>query len=191
MSPHPTEDVQYETSGAGAAWIVLGGVMLLATLLGVLFYVQYSRTMVYVKATLDEPTEPLPWDERPLSAGECVDEAMAWASECRGVKAMCDMYVDHAIALCMRSQDRTAYCETVIVEAETARFGSAECRMRGVQRNVDAEACANAYKAILSYCESWMDLLPSEGSGAGADPGTATGEGASTGQGTESEAAGE
>lgn len=161
MSPHPTEvppdQVRYESAGARSAWVVLGATFALATLLGVLFFARYSQTMVYVKQTLEEPTEPPAWEAAALAPAECVDAALDWASGCSGIKSMCDMYVDHAIALCMQSRDREEYCASVSDEVET-RFGSAECHMRGVRRNVDAEACANAYKAILSYCESLSGL---------------------------------
>lgn len=145
--------VQYQPDAGGSWKLVLGVTFMLSTLLGVVFYVQYSSTLRYVRDTLEVPVEPLPWDVAELTPTECVDFAMDWTATCTGIKSMCDMYVDRVISLCMRSTDRQLYCSLVIDETSNTRFGHEDCRLRGVQRNVDSEACGGAYRAIGSYCE--------------------------------------
>lgn len=142
---------QFETRGSSAGLWVVGAAIVLSIAMGTGFYFQYSRTLLYVKATLESEDAVQAWETRALSPHECVDEAMAWASECRGVKSMCDMYVDRVIALCMGARDRRAYCDS-IAEESPAKFGAEDCRLRGVQRHRDAEACAKSYGAIVSWC---------------------------------------
>lgn len=149
--------VQYEKSGAGTIVAILGTTFALSVLLGCLFYWQYSSVLSYVRVTLEEPETPHAWDERTLAPDECVAEAMDWVAGCSGIKTMCDMYVDQLIALCMGSADRDGYCAAI--DASTTRFGHQDCSVRGVQRNVDAEACSRAYRAIASFCESLEALV--------------------------------
>lgn len=139
-------------SGRGAWW-VLGGLFAVSTLLGVVLLAQYSRTMAYVKRTIDEPQQPFVWESRQHTAEECIDATMAWAQDCRGVKSLCDMYVERYVGLCLESADRVEYCSAIGNAREDAHFGVEECRARGTQRHVNAEACANAYRTIASFCE--------------------------------------
>lgn len=167
--PVAPDAVQYEPSGI--SWkLILGITFLLSTLLGVVFYVQYSSTLLFVDQTLENPEAPLPWEVGEVTPTECVDFAMDWTSECTGIKSMCDMYVDRVISLCMRAQSRLTYCELVVDETSTTKFGHEDCRLRGVQRNINSEACSGAYRAISSYCEVLVENaeagadLPGEGS---------------------------
>ncbi|MCB9532532.1 MAG: hypothetical protein H6698_01885 [Myxococcales bacterium] len=157
------EPPRYEQSGSSVIF-VLGGALLFSTVLGVLFGYRYVEVMRYVRDTLDVPTTPLAWDARPLSPDECVEQALTWASECHGIKSMCDAYVDRVIAMCLESQPRDAYCASVHDTAATTRFGYRECALRGVRRNLDAEACAQAYRAVASYCATFAATNP-DGSG--------------------------
>lgn len=152
--PNDPRDVQYQPDGGGAWKVVLGVTFALSTLLGVLFFAQYSQTLSYVRTTLEDPASPPRWETEVLSPTECVDETMNWTAGCSGIKAMCDMYVDRIIALCLASAPREDYCARVIDETHSTRFGHEDCRLRGVQRNVNSEACAGAYRAIGSYCET-------------------------------------
>jgi hypothetical protein len=139
-------------SGAGAWW-VLGSLFAVSTLLGVVLLYNYSRVLGYVKRTIDEPVAPHPWESNPHTAEQCIDASMAWARDCRGVKSMCDMYVERYVGTCLESQDRTDYCAALGTATDDAHFGVEECRGRGTQKNVDAEACANAYRTVASFCE--------------------------------------
>lgn len=160
MNSPPSENppVQYEKDGAGMIVAILGTTFALSVLMGCLFYWQYSKVLSYVRVTLEEPETPLAWETRAHSPDECVGAALDWVAECEGIKAMCDMYIDRLIAMCMASDDRLEYCGAI--DASTTRFGHQECSVRGVRRNIDAEACSGAYRAIDSFCDSLEHGLP-------------------------------
>jgi hypothetical protein len=145
--------VQYEKDGAGMIVAILATTFVLSAVMGALFYWQYSKVLLYVHTTLEEPEEPLAWEVRAHSPDECVGAALDWVAECEGIKSMCDMYVDRLIAMCMGSDERTGYC--AVIDGSTTRFGHQECSVRGVRRNVDAESCSGAYRAIDAFCDSF------------------------------------
>lgn len=173
-SPVPAE------RSAQTAWIVLAVTFLCSTLLGVFFFAQYSAVLTYVRTTLEEPERPHAWETRIFTPEECIDAAIAWTGECRGIKTMCDMYVDQVMVLCMESQPRVAYCEALGDRTMTTAFGAEECFARGTRRNVDAEACSAAYRFIDGFCDTILEALeaPGEPSAANAEaapPGVAGG----------------
>jgi hypothetical protein len=137
----------------GGAQYVLLGVIVLSFVLAVMLWYRYSQVMGFIKRTLDEPELPLPWEDEAYSPEDCVDWAMAWAASCTGIKSMCDMYVDRAMLLCLESRDRRSYCAILGERSETTEFGVPECRARGVQRDLNKEACAIAYRTIDGYCK--------------------------------------
>jgi len=146
-------------TGLRGAGIVLGAIFALSTLLAFYMFSQYSRTLSYVRQTIGEPdldvapTAPLPWAEAELTPEECVDATLLWAERCTGIKTMCDMYVERYIGLCLEAGNRDDFCASIRTFTGTSEFGVPECRARGVQRNVNKEACAMAYKTIDGYCE--------------------------------------
>ena len=153
-SQTPTPDsVPASPSGWGGAQYVLGGVLFVSFLLAVMLWYRYSQVMGYIKRTLEEPDQVFVWDEEAYSPEDCVDWAMGWASECTGIKSMCDMYVDRVMLACLESRDRLGYCEILGSRTETTEFGVPECRARGVQRDLNKEACSMAYRSIDSYCK--------------------------------------
>lgn len=171
-------------NGSRELWIVLGAVTAVSLLLGVYLFVQYSRVMGYVRQTIGycaqltegdaacvEPTVVPPWQNRPYSPEECVDGVLQWARDCGGIKSMCDMYVEPVVHDCLQTQDRRLYCEAIAPFAVTTYFGASECRARGVRRDVDKEACANAYRAIASWCDDAVaEPAPQASEGSGTPP---------------------
>lgn len=142
-------------SGDRRYWPILVVLAVVALTLGGALYWNYSRLLSYVHHTLDDPETPPAWETAELSVEQCVDEAIAWASECKGIKALCDEYVTRVMHDCLGSQSRLAYCEQFTpADTASARFGFAECEARGVVRNVDLESCSNSYRAIDGWC-SW------------------------------------
>jgi len=129
------------------------GILALSTAMAFVLLAKYSATLGYVKRTLDEPAEPNGWELRAYAPEECIDAAMTWTAECRGIKSMCDMYVERVVDECMGSRDRLAYCEHLGDTTGTTEFGVPECRARGVQRHINQEACANAYRSIDNFCK--------------------------------------
>jgi hypothetical protein len=154
----PATPAPPDPTGRGAWW-VLAAVLGASTLLALFMFAQYSRTLVYVRATIGQPdlgvapAQPLPWTvDRRDTPEECVDHTLTWARECRGIKTMCDMYVEQMMSLCLQARDRTAFCQRVGSRTATAEFGVPECRARGVRRHVDREACSTAYRTIDGHC---------------------------------------
>lgn len=139
--------------GWGGAEYVLGLTLLFSIALAVALWYRYSMVMGYIKRTLEEPEQSFPWEAAVYSPEDCVDWALAWAAECSGIKSMCDMYVDRAMLECLQASDRLFYCERLGQRTETTEFGVPECRTRGVQRDINKEACAMAYRTIDSYCK--------------------------------------
>lgn len=168
MAPEPTDIPVPAERSAHGAWAVLGVTFLCSTALGVYLFAQYSSVLSYVNDTLEADVEHA-WDERPFAPEECIDAALAWTAECSGIKSMCDMYVDQVMVLCMESQPRRAYCEALGDRTMTTEFGARECFARGTQRNVDAEACAAAYRFIDGFCTTILE----DGEGSGAAAGSA------------------
>lgn len=178
--PHPPASPEGSARGA---WIVLGVVFTLSTLLGLFMFRQYSAVLTYVKATLDDPDAPPAWVDEPHSVEDCVDAALQWASECNGIKTLCDIYVERVVRECLDSRERDAYCIDIADVSETTEFGVTECRNRGVRRDVDKEACANAYRTIDTWCEDVRYRLENpdeaaEGEGESSADGTADDSGA-------------
>lgn len=157
-------------SGWRGAGVVLGAVFGVSLLLASYMFLQYSKTLAFVRDTIGEPDQgllpvvPQPWHERPLSPEECVDATLAWTRECPGIKTMCDMYVERVVGLCMDTQDRNTFCHDIVDNSYTTEFGVPECRARGVRRNVNKEACANSYRTIDAYCEIVREIAASEAS---------------------------
>ena len=147
--------------GARAAWLVIGATMIVAIVMGSLLWANYSRFLGYVRATLEDPENPPVWRERALSAEGCVDAALAWAASCRGVKSLCDEYVTRVTQECLQAGGEAhheAFCVSLGASGTLTDFGYAECRARGVQRHVDAEPCAMAYRAVDAWCHYVRDI---------------------------------
>ena len=149
-------------SGGRVARYLVGGILLFSTLLGLWLFHNYTTFQRHVRDTLEFPDEPFAWEEGVLSPEECVDEALDWATECRGVKAMCDEYVPRIVRECLGSQDRVGFCEALGDATQETSFGHPECLSRGVRRNVDAEACGSAYRTIDDYCLRLLARLARE-----------------------------
>ena len=144
-------EAESRRSGRVGLWVVLA-VLGVATLLAAGLALNYSRFLSYVKHTIEDPENPPIWQQQAMSPEDCVDSALRWAANCRGVKALCDEYVTRVTTECLETRDHVAYCAAVSDEIDGPSFGVAECRARGVRRNIDHEACANAYKAVDSWC---------------------------------------
>lgn len=168
LDPHAAPE-----GSARGAWIVLGIVFTLSTLLGLYMFRQYSAVLTYVKDTLDNPDAPPAWVDEPHSVEDCVDAGLTWAASCDGIKTLCDIYVERVVRECLDSRERDAYCLDIAGISETTEFGVAECRNRGVRRDVDKEACANAYRTIDTWCEDVRYRLETDADGSGEGSGAA------------------
>lgn len=146
-----------------AALILILGTVTVSILLGGMLFYNYSKFLSYAHHTLTKPSEPAPWNRgAPLDPEGCVDATMEWSSQCVGVKALCDEYTTRVTQECMERGDHRAYCVSLGTRTLTTEFGLQECYARGTRRNIDAEACANSYRAIDSYCAFVRDSIAIE-----------------------------
>ncbi|TVR03352.1 MAG: hypothetical protein EA398_05070 [Deltaproteobacteria bacterium] len=150
-----------ERPGWGGAGYIVAMVLILSVVLGIWFGRQYVTFLGHVRDTLHEPDTPHSWQLGPVAPEQCVDEALAWAARCTGIKTLCDMYVSHFVELCLDAHDRRSYCRELQGRHVTTDFGVLECQARGVRRHLDDQACNNAYRQIDTHCTRIL-----EGSGA-------------------------
>lgn len=141
---------------AGAGWVIVP-VLILSALLAWNLGVRYTTFLNFAKDTLENPDAPPIWAQQALTPEGCVDAALDWARECHGIKSLCDVYVSHVTELCLASQDRSAYCRGLAGRSGLTEFGYEECQQRGVQRHIDNEACANAFRQIDTHCNRILD----------------------------------
>lgn len=153
-------------SDASSNWKTAGVVLLVIFLtsvaLGAVLYRNYSQFLNYAQKTLTHPETPPPWvANAPLSPEGCVDVALDWATNCIGVKSLCDNYVTRVTQECMIEGEGThvEYCQHIESLTASSSFGARECAARGVRRDVDAEACGNAYRAIDAHCQYVRDKV--------------------------------
>lgn len=132
-------------------WVALG-VAVAALLLGTLLYARYAEFRAYIRTTLEHPTATPPWRLPGMTPERCVDEAMAWTASCHGIKNLCDVYTTRIMEECLAPLDLATYCGQLTEIEKVARFGQQECLARGVKREVSANSCGNAYKAIAEAC---------------------------------------
>lgn len=157
MSEKPTPPAQSEN---GSARIVVLVLFLTSVALGAGLYYNFSKFLNYARVTLVKPDEPPPWiANAPLSPEGCIDEALEWARNCIGVKQLCDNYVTRVTQECMIAGEGThlEYCQHIEALTASSSFGARECAARGVRRDVDAEACGNAYRAVDAHCQYVRD----------------------------------
>lgn len=132
-------------------WVFLG-VAVATLLLGTILYARYSEFRTYIRTTLEYPTETPAWKQAGMTPERCVDEAMRWTTACHGIKNLCDVYTTRIMEECLAPLDLTTYCAQLHDVERVARFGQQECLARGVRREVDANSCGDAYKAIVEAC---------------------------------------
>jgi|GEM_PF-2392466 len=156
--PTPTPDANDPQGTWKTAGIVLLLIFLMSVALGGLLFRNYAQFMNYAHKTLTHPETPPPWiADGPLSPEGCVDAALDWARNCKGVKSLCDEYVTRVTQECMIEDDHVDYCFRIEDITASSHFGAQECAARGARRNVDSEACGNAYRAIDSHCQYVRD----------------------------------
>lgn len=148
-SQTPTTD----RSNLKTAGVVILIAILLSSLLGGLLFRNYSKFLSYAHHTLTHPATPPPWIANgPLSPEACVDATLDWSAACVGIKSLCDEYTTRVTQECLGEGDHREYCTLLGNRTATTEFGLQECYARGTRRHFDSESCANAYRAIDSYC---------------------------------------
>lgn len=148
-----------------SAWKIIILVLVVSLLLGGGLFYNYSRFLSYVHDTLNAEDRESPWLEESLTPEECVDASMTWAAECVGIKALCDEYVTRVTQECMENGTNREYCIALGDRTASTELGAEECVARGTERHIDAESCANAYRAIDAYCTFVRDQIALEEGG--------------------------
>ena len=131
---------------------VASGVAVASIILGIVLYARYSEFRSYIRTTLEHPEATPSWRLPGMTPERCVDQAMAWTASCHGIKNLCDVYTTRVMEECLQPLDLTTYCGQLTQIETIARFGQQECLARGVRREVSANSCSKAYKAIAETC---------------------------------------
>lgn len=139
--------------------------MILGLVLGVLMVAfgaatsrNYAQFAAYQKATLEDPDHPPRWRSEAVTVDGCVDDVLAWVEACPGVSSWCESSLPGVMAECLKTQDRSEYCEEVGDTVLSTRFGYGECadRYDGIEgkyaRRAAKKHCSVIYRAIAGHC---------------------------------------
>jgi hypothetical protein len=138
-----------ETSGPKLSW-VLGTIAVAVVVLGTLAYWRYTESERYFAESLADIDARAPG----LSTEECVGEILTWHRTCAANGPLCDHGVPRVMTHCLAAADRTATCESLDLSTASAKWVFDKCEERGTPcTNRKKCACANAYRAIDSFCK--------------------------------------
>ena len=166
MSPSIAEQKGRERPGSRGLRLVLGGIVVLSTVLGVMAYRRYRSSEDYIQASL----EPFRQAGRRLDPEGCIDRVLSWHKDCAAMAGLCQAAVARLMGLCLRAQDRGAYCRSLGRSTTDTRFGYQECKRRGVKRH-RKKACAGLYRTIDAHCHALGVLtLPQRSGGKAPSP---------------------
>jgi hypothetical protein len=137
-----------ETSGPSLR-LVLGGLLVLAVVLGVLAYWRYSVSERHFAEALAN------MDRIGVTADTegCVSAVLEWHGSCEANRPLCDHGVGRVLTHCLHGADRGEYCNGLDLSSSKAQWVFARCEERGTPcASTKKCACADAYRAIDSYC---------------------------------------
>jgi hypothetical protein len=137
-----------DTSGPSLR-LVLGGIGVLAVVLGVLAYWRYTES----EANFAKALAHMQAVGGDLDTEGCVDEVLKWHEECSANKPLCDNGVPRVLTHCLVQADRAATCDSLDMSSAKAQWVYKQCLDRGTPcRDKKRCACADAYRAIDSFC---------------------------------------
>jgi hypothetical protein len=137
-----------ETSGPSLR-LVLGGLTVLALVLGVLAYQRYTVSERHFAETITK----MDGIGATADTETCVSAVLDWHSTCEANRALCDNGVVRVITHCLHGADRGEYCSSLDLSSSKAQWVFAKCEERGTPCSSTKKcACADAYRAIDSYC---------------------------------------
>lgn len=146
----------------GVRVLVVIGVVLavLMVLFGQATAKSYDQFEAYRSSTLQDPANPPRWEREALSVEQCVDEVLDWVETCPGVSSWCESSLPDVTNLCLDTQDRSAYCESVGDAVLSTRFGFEECSERydkiegRYARRYAKKHCSVIMRVIAGRCAS-------------------------------------
>ncbi len=137
-----------ERSGPKLSW-VLGGIAILAVVLGAVGYGQLVRSRDHFA----EATAMMDELGKELDTEGCVSAVLEWHGECAANKPLCDNGVPMVMTHCLLGRDRAQACESFDLSSAKAKWVFNRCEERGTPcTNRKTCACASAYRAIDSFC---------------------------------------
>lgn len=129
--------------------LVLGGLAVLALVLGTLGYYRYAISENHFAETLAD----MKTRGADLDTEGCVDAVLDWHATCEANKPLCDNGVPRVLTHCLAAADRTHTCESLDLSSAKAQWVYSTCIDRGTPcTNKKRCPCADAYRAIDSYC---------------------------------------
>lgn len=88
-----------------------------------------------------------------LDTEGCVTAVLEWHGRCAANKPMCDDGVPRVMTHCLIGADRSDDCEQLDLSSSKAQWVFERCEDRGTPcTNRKTCACANAYRAVDSFC---------------------------------------
>lgn len=122
-------------------------IFVLSSALGVMAFRRYRSSERYIDRSMGE----LEGKAKALDVEGCVDWILDWHKRCEAMAGLCQAAVTRLMGICLRAQDRRAYCQGLHRSTTSTDFGYAECKARGVKRH-RKKACAGLYRVIDSHC---------------------------------------
>ena len=145
---------QTVNKGGRAAWVVIGGALLLGTLLSVfVVYPNLKKSAASIGAKMRE----LDTLGATMTADQCVEHVIDWFQHCDVMPAMCLQEVPKAVAHCLRAKDRTSECEPLLALPPTSQWTYHRCADQGIDKRSKKEltkSCTAAWRALDQYCKS-------------------------------------
>lgn len=128
---------------------MLGSIVVLVLVLGVGAYWRYAVSERHFAETLAKMDQ----FGKTTDTEGCVTQVLKWHQSCEANRPLCDDGVPRVMTHCLAGEDRAAYCETLDLSSSKAQWVFQKCEERGTPcTNRKKCACANAYRAIDSFC---------------------------------------
>ncbi len=141
-------------------------IVVLAVGLGILANWRYTKSETQIRQALSTFEK----DGSTIGVEECIDEVIAWHRDtCDANLVLCNHAIPMAMVHCLEGQDRTEYCDGLERTGEYEDESGAKvkhavasgqwvyysCKRRGTECKKRKKCpCADAYRAIDSYCRS-------------------------------------
>lgn len=130
-----------------SGWLVVGAVLVFATVAGVFGY----RNIVNQSKYLSNTIAAMKTRGAALDIEGCVDATIDWVRNCKSTVDVCRQFAPQVTRACMLAGERTAACNALGEQAATARYSFARCEPRKLSRGLK-KACDDAYREVDTYC---------------------------------------
>lgn len=128
--------------------LVLGTISVLVVAFGFLGYYRYTQAEAHFADVLAEMDQLGPT----VDTEGCVSAVLEWNRSCPADPALCSAEVTRVITHCLVGRDRSKTCEGIDLSSAEADWVFERCEERGTPCHGKKCACADAYRAIDSFC---------------------------------------